>query len=109
MTYLDEIAAASGGGTTLLGLLLRAATPATRIGMAWRLRQPAERVDATVISWQYHGGRHGQNPRRHRMRPGTDRAGRRVAVVTRGCAANAQFEPFVAPPDSRGPNRAAAG
>lgn len=80
--------------------LLRAATPLTRAGMRWRLRQPVESVEATVISYgNITAGGTGKTPAVIACVQEQIAAGRRVAVVTRGYGSTPVAEPFVVPCD----------
>lgn len=103
MPYFNEIARRVRRGEPLpryWDLILRAGTPATRIGMAWRLRQPVARVDATVISFgNITAGGTGKTPAVIECVLEQIAAGHRVAVVTRGYGSERVPEPFVAPPD----------
>ncbi|MBX3178698.1 MAG: tetraacyldisaccharide 4'-kinase [Candidatus Hydrogenedentes bacterium] len=103
MSHFNDIAARVRRGEPLprfWDLLLRAATPATRIGMHWRLRQPAERIDATVISFgNITAGGTGKTPAVIECIQQQIAAGHRVAVVTRGYGSDRVPEPFVVLPD----------
>lgn len=103
MPYLDEIAHRVRRGEPLprvWDLLLRATTPATRLGMQWRLRQPVERVEATVISYgNLTAGGTGKTPAVIASVQEQLAADHRVAVVTRGYGSDRVPEPFVVPPD----------
>ena len=103
MPYFNDIAGRVRRGEPLprfWDLLLRAATPATRLGMHWRLRQPVDRVNATVISYgNLTAGGTGKTPAVIACVREEIAAGHRVAVVTRGYGSERVPEPFVVPPD----------
>jgi len=77
-------------------LLLRAATPVTRMAMARRLRRPVEKVAAQVVSFgNITAGGTGKTPAViERVQAELD-GGRRVAVVTRGYGSARVAEPLV--------------
>lgn len=103
MPYLNDIAQRVRRGDPLplpWDLVLRAATPATRLGMALRHRKPVERVDATVISYgNITAGGTGKTPAVIACVRALLDAGQRVAVVTRGYGSAPVREPFVVPAD----------
>ena len=79
---------------------LRAATPVTRLSMAYRLRQAVESVDAHVVSFgNITAGGTGKTPAVIERVRAELAAGRKVAVVTRGYGSEKVDEPFVVPPD----------
>ena len=103
MPYFSDIAHRVRRGDPLplhWDLLLRAATPLTRLGMQWRLRQPVESVAATVISFgNLTAGGTGKTPAVIACVRGQLAAGHRVAVVTRGYGSARVPEPYIVPAD----------
>lgn len=103
MPYFEHIAQRVRRGDPLprhWDLLLRAATPVTRAGMALRFRKPVERVDATVISYgNLTAGGTGKTPAVIACVKEQLAAARRVAVLTRGYGSAKVAEPFAVPPD----------
>lgn len=103
MPYLDDIARRVRRGDSLplfWDIALRAATPLSRLGMALRLRKPAERVEATVISYgNITAGGTGKTPAVIACVQAQIAAGHRVAVITRGYGSAQVQEPFVVPVD----------
>jgi len=101
MPYFDEIARRVRRGASLplfWDVALRAATPLTRLGMAFRLRKPAAGVDATVISYgNLTAGGTGKTPAVIACVQAQIALGHRVAVVTRGYGSERVSEPFVVP------------
>ena len=91
----------SGGQAPfLIDLLLAAATPVQRMGMAWRLRQPSTRVNAHVISYgNITAGGTGKTPAVIEHAQQEVKTGRRVAVLTRGYGAAKTQEPLIVTPD----------
>ena len=84
-----------------LGFLLEAATPVTRLGMAWRLHRPRTRVEARVISLgNITAGGTGKTPAVIERAQRELDAGRRVAVLTRGYGSGRRREPVVITPGS---------
>lgn len=80
-------------------LLLRSATPITRIGMALRHLRPVQGVGARVISFgNITAGGTGKTPAVIARVLEEQAAGHRVAVVTRGYGSARVQEPFVADP-----------
>lgn len=71
-----------------LAAVLQACTPATRIGMWWRLKQPVEHVEAHVVSFgNITAGGTGKTPAVIERAQQELAAGKRVAVLTRGYGA----------------------
>ncbi len=80
-------------------LLLRAATPLTRLGMAHRLRQPVSAVEAHVVSFgNITTGGTGKTPAVIARVQDEIAAGHRVAVITRGYGSARVVEPYVVEP-----------
>ena len=78
-----------------LGPLLQAFTPITRFGMWWRLRQPAVKIDAHVISFgNITAGGAGKTPAVIARAQEELAAGRRVAVLSRGYGSAKVQEPY---------------
>ncbi len=81
-------------------LILRAATPVTRVAMKRRLRRPVSSVDAHVISFgNITAGGTGKTPAVIERVRSEVALGRRVAVVTRGYGSARVSEPFVVTPE----------
>lgn len=103
MRSLHEIAGLVRTGASLplhWDVLLRAATPITRLGMALRRLRPAQRVEARVISFgNITTGGTGKTPAVIARVLEEQAASHRVAVVTRGYGSEGVTEPFVAAPD----------
>lgn len=83
-----------------IDLLLRAATPITRLGMAQRLRKTPQKVDVPVIAFgNLTAGGTGKTPAViERVKQETAR-GHKVAVVTRGYGTQPARRPQFADPD----------
>ncbi len=90
-----------------VGVALSALTPLTRLGMAWRHRQPKTRVDARVISFgNITAGGSGKTPAVIERARQEIAAGRRVAVLTRGYGAPGDPEPVLVSADALRPDLA---
>ncbi len=88
-------------------ILLRAATPAVRLGMRWRLARPRVCVGARVISFgNITVGGTGKTPAVIERARLECEAGGRVAVLTRGYGSRRGPEPLVAAPGSYAPGLA---
>lgn len=84
-----------------VGCALRACTPAVRLGMWRRLRQPRVRVQAHVVSFgNITAGGTGKTPAVIERAQRECAAGKRVAVITRGYGGGKVREPAVVPPDA---------
>lgn len=92
MSPFDSLAEKVRTGERLpfpLSALLTSATPLTRVGMWWRLRQPRVRVEAHVISFgNITAGGTGKTPAVIERAQREIAAGRKVAVLTRGYGAD---------------------
>jgi tetraacyldisaccharide 4'-kinase len=99
MPFLDAIANKVRLGQPLplpWDLLLRAATPVTRIGMAHRLRQNVSAVDAHVVAFgNITAGGTGKTPAVIERAREEVSLGHQVAVVTRGYGSARVSEPFI--------------
>lgn len=86
--------------------LLRAATPAQRVGMWWRLRGPRTGVAARVVSYgNITAGGTGKTPAVIERAREEVAAGRRVAILTRGHGSRKTPEPFLVLPSDPVANR----